>query len=211
MSRSTDSNPFTEHEIVSRVVTPELGSWLLKRRHAEGGHTSVFWARVTAAEGRLSVVGDFDPVVFAHGPREPIACVQWIGERDWVDGYRAEKASIGTGHDRVYEYSTDAAIEDLRELQGRARKNAEIDADEEYTAAFLAALQAGIDAPTDYSGLPGVVEIYQAVVDALDESGYSGDHEELYALGKRLRQCTTLAVQAAHRLATLLQAEEPNA
>jgi hypothetical protein len=165
------SSPFAEHQIVNRVLTPELGSWLLKRPDPGAnpdGYTNVLGCRITAADGLLTVTGDFYPTTFAYfGKGHPIACVRWMGSHDGVDSYVAEKARNGSGRDAVTEYDPELAREDLHEML------ADDDADDP-TEKRADALQAGIDAMVTYEGREGVHEIIQAVLDedaGLGESG----------------------------------------
>jgi hypothetical protein len=194
------SSPFAEHQIVNRVLTPELGSWLLKRPDPGAnpdGYTNVLGCRITAADGLLTVTGDFYPTTFAYfGKGHPIACVRWMGSHDGVDSYVAEKARNGSGRDAVTEYDPELAREDLHEML------ADDDADDP-TEKRADALQAGIDAMVTYEGREGVHEIIQAV---LDEDAGLG--ESVWSIGRRPAKHLVLAIQALNRLVALLDAEQ---
>jgi hypothetical protein len=196
------TSPFAEHQIVNRVLTPELGSWLLKRPDPGAnpdGYTNVLGCRVTAADGLLTVTGDFYPVTFSYfGNGHPIACVRWMGCHEDVDSYVAEKARNGSGRDAVTEYSVDKAKDDLRAL-GR-------EAEERGAGTMLDALRAGLHLSTDYEGREGVHEVIRAVLRVDPDLG-----EDVYDIGKRPASHLVLALQAVNRLVALLDAEQGEA
>jgi hypothetical protein len=208
---TTDQSPFTAHEIISRVDAPGFGSWVLMRRVAPGILDSDHWVRVTAADGYLTLVGDLGPMVFAHGPRDPLACVRWIGCKSPDDTYYpTQKAAIGMGgREHVSKYDVEFAREELRRLlaEAQAERRAEFE-DLDYVSRtadkpsrYERALQAGLDVDT-YDGLPGITQIVDAV------SAVDGDVLEAVAdIGRRTRPEVRLAVQALNRLVELLDAE----
>jgi hypothetical protein len=206
----SEQSPFTTHEIISRVDAPGFGSWLLMRRVAPGILDSDQWVRITAAEGYLTLVGDFGPMVFAHGPRDPLACVRWIGSKSPDDTYYpTQKAAIGMGgRERVSEYDVELAREELRRLLAEAQAERRADVEAGYVdpkkdkpTKHERALQAGLDVDT-YDGLPGITQIVEAV------SALDGDALEAVAdIGRRTRPEVRLAVHALNRLVELLDAE----
>jgi hypothetical protein len=205
---TTDQSPFTTHEIISRVDAPGFGSWLLARRYDDGHLRSDLWVRITAAEGYLTLVGDFGPMVFAHGPRDPLACVRWIGCKSPDDTYYpTQKAAIGMGgREHVSKYDVEFAREELRQLLTEAQAErleelAEHGGGASKPTKYERALQAGLDVDT-YDGLPGITQIIEAV-SAVD----GGALEAVADIGRRVRPEVRLAVQALNRLVELLDAE----
>jgi hypothetical protein len=208
---TTDQSPFTTHEIISRVDAPGFGSWLLARRYDDGHLRSDLWVRITAAEGYLTLVGDFGPMVFAHGPRDPLACVRWIGCKSPDDTYYpTQKAAIGMGgREHVSEYDVAFAREELRKLLAEAQAERRADVEAGYVdpkkdkpSRYERALQAGLDLTHTYDGLPGITQIVEAVI--------AVDHDALDMvsdIGRRTRPEVRLAVQALNRLVELLDAE----
>lgn len=190
----TDQNHFADHEIVDRVESERLCSWLMRSPAARG-----MWVRITAADGLLTVVGDFEPTIFAYGPSDPIACVRWLGSHQGVDHYVREKAIIGSGRAAVLEHSEGAAREDIKRLLAEAERD-------DYGDEWKAALRAGLEAPVNFFGVLGVHEIRMAVIDECD---LSGDAWELLGnLGERVGQHVHFAIQALNRLVQLLDAEK---
>lgn len=211
------SAPFAHHEIVDRVETDTLGSWLMQRRHEDGGLASDFWVRVTAANGVLSVVGDFAPTVFAHGPRNPIACVRWMGDQGGVTSYASEKARTGMGgSDKIAEWDPDLARSQLRDMLADAKDEREQDAEDfgpervevvdyEITdmgepSRFEQALQAGLDLPDCYSGRTQVDQMIIAVIDVDSDA-----IEAVGNIGRKPAASLELAMQALSRLVELLE------
>jgi hypothetical protein len=199
------NSPFTNHEIVSCYESPdsEFGTWLLKQRHTDGGWDCTFSCRVMAADGKLTVTGDFYPTVFAHGPRDPRSLVGWIGSRPTVDSYVEEKACIGMGRWRVVEWSVKSALLDLRERIAELERDGDAD-----DLASVEALRAGLDVDPSDAGQAGVQEIVAVIAthaqcpDILDVVG---------AIGARPAASVVLAWQALRRLVELLEPTQPNA
>lgn len=193
---------FSKHEIVSHTLTPDFGSWLLKRRHSDGGWDYTFWTRITASEGLLTVTGDFYPTTFSYGPKDPVSCVYWIGSFQAVDSYVAEKARRGSGD--ISEYSTEWAFEDLREmLREEQERLSEDDEDAETESNEIAAIEAGLDVLPSYNGILGCHEILLAVLEEYkggDLDGFLGPRIP----GERLSSSVHLALQALNRLVELL-------
>jgi hypothetical protein len=193
-------SPFAKHKIVDRILTPTTGSWHLVGLDDDGAETNVFWARVTAANGLLTVTGDFYPTTFAFGPTDPMACVRWMGSRDpshrGVDSYAFEKARIGTG-DGCCEYDVSLAKDQLRALRSEVYTDGDDDCRE-----MIEALAAGIEVTTTRDGLAGVCQ----VIDAVQAVSYLVQ-EDLEGIGERPTSATTMAVQALNRLAELFDEE----
>lgn len=127
------ADAFARHEIRSEVRAEGFGSWLIMRRHEDGGWAWPFWARVTASDGLLTVAGDFPPVTFAHyaspGAKTcPESAVAWMGSQSGLCSYVMEKASIGTGSEAVREVCDEKAVADLRALAEDERELAEEEA-----------------------------------------------------------------------------------
>ncbi len=106
---------FSTHEIVDRVETPTLRSYLLQGCR-DGRRVGEFWCRVNVFDRFVSVVGDFDPVVFAYGPTDLRELIAWMGSHPTVDSYVAQKASMGSGgRDKISQWDVDKARSELRE------------------------------------------------------------------------------------------------
>ncbi len=191
-------SPFADHVIVNHALTPEIGSWLLKRPDPGANpddFTNALWCRITAADGLLTVTGDFNPTTFAYfGKGTPLDCVRWMGSHEFVDSYVAEKAGNGSGRDGVTECDTELARENLRELM----------ADHVGDEPQVAAIQAGIDCIVFYEGREGVHEIIQAVLDEDPDLG-----ESVWHIGRRPAKHLIFALQALNRLVALLDPEHP--
>ncbi len=104
---------FSEHRIVSRVETPELGSWLLMKPRTDG-FTRQMWARVTASDMHVIVIGDWSPIVFAFHDGTPREKIAWIGGHPKLDHYVIEKADIGSRPYPVLAWDQQDAKDDLR-------------------------------------------------------------------------------------------------
>jgi hypothetical protein len=191
-------SPFDRHAIVSDVSVEGFHSWLLKRRYDDGGWTSTFWCRITAADGLLRVDGDFNPTVFAYGPTDPERCVRWMGSHRQLDSYVMEKAANGTGGKRVVDYHTDLAFEDLRQVIADTEKQ---DPDD----SFLAAMRVGLEVLCTHDGLIGVHEIVTAIY---DEAGCYDILEAIGDIGQRPSAGVVFALQALNRLVGLLDHAE---
>lgn len=210
---------FDRHEIRGCVEAPGFGSWLLMRRHEDGGWTSTFWCRVTAADGLLCVSGDFHSITFrghlAHDD-DPIDRVAWMGGCEGLDHYVIEKARAGSGRDACTWWSVDEARANLREMI--AERNAQLEAavredygddpaswpDDELCCSTVAAMTEGLDASTSYDGRDGVREILNAI--------WCSEHmiemEDVYEIGERPSSALTLAHLAVQKLHALLQEEQ---
>lgn len=196
---------FADHVIVSRVEADGFASWLIQRRR-DGRLERAFWCRVTAADGLLRVTGDFDPTVFAHGPSDPTACLRWIGERDELDGYRAEKASIGAGgRDRISSWRTADARDDMR----RARDEMlEQDPGCEVAQSLARAIDEALESRDEYEGEVGCLALLRAAMESEHARGHSYDLVEAVGhAGRRVSPSVHLAVRACARLVQLLDAE----
>ena len=93
------------------------GRWLLQRPHEGGGWDWTFAAEVIAlAGGALYVGGDIDHMIYAYGPKDPIARVHWLGALTDLGYYVAQKARIRMcrARDTVDEWDSATAHEELR-------------------------------------------------------------------------------------------------
>lgn len=177
--------PFDKHQIVEATLTETIGSWLIMRPG-----TRCFWARLTAADGLLTVTGDFHPTVFGYGPLDPEACIRWMGRQSPDDDYYpVQKASIGMGsYDRVTVLDAEQARRDLEQMIADID---DVDGDESYRDA----LKAGLDVPPD-----GSVE---RIIDAIVSRG-SVPAEDLMDVGRKTLHSVKMAVMASARLMSLL-------
>ena len=93
---------FAHHQILEQ--TPH--SWVLQELRPDR------WMEVVSlAGGKILAHGDYDPIVFAYGPRDPVAKVHWIG-KDTLSHYVIEKAQIGSGQ-HVIEWNPTLAQQEL--------------------------------------------------------------------------------------------------
>lgn len=190
---------FRNHQIVSSIVTEAFGTWLLKQPYQDGrGHSVTFWVRITAADGLLRVTGDFDPVVFAHGPMKPIQCVRWMAGRNEPDSYRMEKASIGMGgRGRVSTWDTELARKDLLEA-----RDFEV-LEEPYNEGLVKAIDEALDLGVNYDGEYGCHEYVRMIMD----SEHLKDTDVLEVIGncgRRPLPAVGLALRACNRLVELV-------
>ena len=122
---------FVAHEIVDRIETSTLRSYLLHAQR-DGQLVNEFCCRVSVFNRRVSVVGDFNPIVFAYGPVDLRELITWMGERQTVDSYVAEKAAIGSGGcDKISRWNVEQAREDLLLRIDELRVEAEAASDDE--------------------------------------------------------------------------------
>ncbi len=110
---------FAEHQISIEHLGPHerWGHWLLQKRYSDG--TGWDWTCaveiVCLSDCSIHVGGDYSPTVFAHGPQDAVTRIHWMGTHEDIDGYVAEKASIGMGgrgesDGIVSEYDAEVAI-----------------------------------------------------------------------------------------------------
>jgi len=185
---------FSKHEIKAEVSADGFRSWLMMRKCADGW-SSTFWVRITAADGMLRVSGDFEPVIFAYGPSDPVACLQWMAGKSEADAYAQEKAAIGSGgSDRVTRWSVEDARADLREMLAYEEK-------ENPEGSCTQPLRAALECCVDYDGRRGCEELMEA---AMEAGGYSA-LEWVGNIGQRPAHCVGLALRACTRLAALLE------
>lgn len=98
------------------ITKQEDRRWLIQRLYEDGKPDWTYAAEVIALEGGgLYVGGDIYHIVFAYGPKEPVARVNWVGLCDDIDYYVAQKATIGMGHHYVEEWNSDVAKYELAE------------------------------------------------------------------------------------------------
>jgi len=197
----TEHNHFTDHRIKQHVSADGFGSWLLQRVHEDGGWDRTFWVRITAADGLLRVTGDFNPIVFAHGPLDPVTCVGWMGDRPVGSPYVSEKASIGSGgRDVISRWSTEDAAEDIREMiAGEAWHREEHDGEPSRSEL---ALREGLELRPDYSDHFGCLLIHREIMD------HDGDAwEYVGSIGRRTSHALELAHLAVRRLWSLISEE----
>lgn len=109
--RATAARAFENH----RITKESDRRWLLQRLRDSGCPDWTYAAEVIVLEGgALYVGGDIAHVVFAHGPRDPVARVRWMGECNDLDYYVRQKAVIGTGLESVSVWDVDVACDELR-------------------------------------------------------------------------------------------------
>jgi hypothetical protein len=213
---------FTDHAIRSRVEAEHFGSWLLMKVHPDGGWSSEFWCRITAADGLLRVSGDFAPIVFQGHlslTDDPISRVAWMGSHEGLDHYVIEKARTGSGSDACTHYDVEQARDDLRELIEERTCELEDEARDEYgddrsewpgdwlNCSSIPAMQDGVDATAEFSGREGVHEIVCAVWG----SDHAIDSEHFAYIGESPSSDLRLAHAAVKRLHALLSAERVEA
>lgn len=99
------------------ITKQEDRRWLIQRLYEDGKPNWTYAAEIIALEGGgLYVGGDIYHIVFAYGPKEPLARLQWIGLCDDVDYYVAQKARIGMGSEElVTEWDSDVARFEVKE------------------------------------------------------------------------------------------------
>jgi len=213
---------FIDHVIRSRVEAEHFGSWLLMKVHPDGGWSSEFWCRVTAADGLLRVSGDFAPIVFQGHMSltdDPISRVAWMGVHEGLDHYVIEKARTGSGSDACTHYDVEQARDDLRELIEERACELEDEARDAYgddrgewpgdwlSCSTIPAMQAGVDATAEFSGREGVHEIVCAVWG----SDHAIDSEHFQNIGESPSSDLRLAHAAVKRLHAVLSAERVEA
>jgi len=110
---------FANHQIIKE--DREAGRWLL----GPNGETGNCWCEVACLEPtKLYVGGDIGPLIFAYGPKNPVARVLWLSrersDADPVpmpDDYFMEKAIIGMcGDAMIREWVNEIARADLADL-----------------------------------------------------------------------------------------------
>ena len=196
-------------EIVDRIETPTLGSYLLQGCR-DGRRVGEFWCRVSVFDRHVSVVGDFDPIVFAYGPTGPRELIAWMGSHPTVDSYVAEKAAIGSGgRDKISRWDVEQAREDLLMRVDELRVEAEAASDDETWYADRCAeldrlLEIAYKLP-EYDDRLGCDLLAQQVHEALECPCDEGWIEDL---GRSLDVDVHLAHAAVARLHALLLAEE---
>lgn len=204
---------FSTHEIVDRVETPTLRSYLLQGRR-NGRRVGEFWCRVSVFDRFVSVVGDFDPIVFAYGPTDLRALIAWMGSHPTVDGYVAQKAAMGSGgRDKISQWDVDQARVELRERIAELQRDAdEVCEDEgEQSSEYIERsreierLRSVASRSPEYDGHLGCALLGVAVYEALS---CPDDPEWIGALGREIGSHVHLAHAAVARLHTLLSVEE---
>lgn len=202
----TSADKFASHQIRQTVEADDFASWLLMRPREDGGWDSAFWVRITAADGLLRVSGDFNPIVFAHGPRDPRACVGWMGSHPFADSYVLEKARIGMGgDDAVYRWDSDDARRDAHELIGHEVDYR--DEDDEPTD-LERALRAALESSDEYSGKWGCFLFQREAYNALLKHN-PDDNLDIASIGRRTSHALELAHAAVRRLHALLLEDSP--
>lgn len=181
---------FVEHRLHDEVLTPNMGSWLIKQ--PDRGE---YWARIVAANRYVVVFGDFEPAAFAYGSGDPRSLVNWIAHAN--GSYLIQKACIGSGRHAVYEYDVDTAKQQIKDaLVSRS-------SDDDDDPACVVALRAGDEFKLEEDGEYGCHLIMEAMREH-DPHVY----ECFSNFGCRVRDHVHLAAAAVRRLNALLCARQ---
>jgi len=104
-------NTFANH-----VITKESDRrWLLQQIHADGKPDWTLAAEIICLENNaIYFGGDWDSIVFAYGPQDPISRLLWIGRCTDIDYYVAQKAKVGIRGASSDVWDSDVATEGLK-------------------------------------------------------------------------------------------------
>lgn len=182
------SRSFEKHELIKSAED----RWLIQEKYPDGTPSSIFATEIICVwPTQLYVGGDIDHIIFAYGPRDPVARILWIGGHGF-DGYVCEKARIGMGTP-LSDWSYDIALPELVQLV--KEYNEERNWSDEAAEDFVSRLQI----EEDYQEL-----FISSLQDTLPHDYWDSMWESVMHIGQIPSASVIYAHAAVHKLCQLL-------